>query len=86
MYRDLWVPGARESYRKLDPAMARRVDEALQQLCEDPTRAPNVIALKGPLKGLFRRRIGDLRLIYSLSAAKGELYVRALEYRGSAYR
>ena len=86
MYRDEWARGAANAYRRLDDNVKQRVDDALNELREDPFRASNVKALSGPLRGTYRKRIGDLRLLFSLDTVEQVLYVEAIVDRKDAYR
>ena len=63
--------------RKLDPAIARRIVKALNDLSglENPTLRCK--ALNGPYSGLWRIRVGDYRAI--LDIRRGELVIVALD-------
>lgn len=85
MYRDEWAPDAATIYRELPKRLQARIDEAILDVCADPLRARNVKALKGPLKGKYRRRVGDWRLIYALEHDTKIVRVLALTDRRDAY-
>ena len=59
-----FVRSAAKSYRQLDPVLQRRVDRELSRLSEAPRHA-GVIRLQANDE-LYRVRIGDLRLIFSV--------------------
>jgi mRNA interferase RelE/StbE len=63
--------------KKLDRATAVRIIKALQGLADldDPTQRCK--ALSGPLAGMWRRRVGDYRII--LDIRRGELVIVALD-------
>ena len=84
MRRVEWSRSAAKFYEGLRQAEKDRVDAALGEIQEDPIGARNVKPLKGELKGCYRRRIGDLRMIYEFSATL--IYIKVLDNRGSAYR
>ncbi len=62
---------------KLDPQTARRVAKALQNLrdLDDPTTRCK--ALTGPLRGLWRLRVGDFRVIVDIQ--RGQLTIIAMD-------
>ena len=85
MYRARWAKPALRTYDRLNGDAQRRVLSAIRDLCADPFDAANVKALSGPLKGKYRRRVGDLRIIYSLDSTAKELYVLTIDWRGNVY-
>lgn len=85
MYRDRWAKPAERAYRRLARDQRERILSAVQELCADPLRSPNVKPLVGALKGKYRRRVGDLRIIYSFDSAVAELYVLTIDWRGNVY-
>ncbi|MGH7121368.1 MAG: type II toxin-antitoxin system RelE family toxin [Acetobacteraceae bacterium] len=67
----------------LDPQIRTRITKRLDLLAGDPLRAANVKALGG---GLFRLRVGDWRIIYTLTAAELLILVIRVAHRREAYR
>jgi mRNA interferase RelE/StbE len=63
-YRIEFVRSVAKSYSRLDPVLQRRVGRELSRLSEAP-RHPGVIRLQAN-EELYRVRIGNLRLIFSL--------------------
>ena len=59
-----FVRSAAKTYSRLDPALQRRVDRELNRLSETP-RHPGEIRLQSDDE-IYRVRIGDLRLLFSL--------------------
>jgi mRNA interferase RelE/StbE len=47
---------------------------------------PNIKRLKGDLKSIFRYRIGDYRLFYTIDPGKKYVYILTLENRKDSYR
>ena len=86
MYKDRWSRAAAKFYSGLDAPTKARVDAAVAEICADPVSAPGVKALSGPLKGKRRKRIGDLRLIYTHNRSEMILYVLVLDRRDDVYR
>ena len=65
MYRVLLRPSAQKFLRKLrDTALAARLVAAMRGLAENP-RGPGSEKLAGP-EELYRRRVGDYRIIYQV--------------------
>ena len=80
-------PSAEKQYLRLDRKTRRRIKEALQNLGdeESPLLQPHVKPLTGKLKGDFRLRIGDWRVLFTPDKANRSLYVYAILPRGNAY-
>jgi len=85
MYRDRWTKPAKRAFERLDAGQRQRILAAVDELCRDPLTASNVKALAGPLKGKYRKRVGDFRVIYSLDHQSRELYVLTIDQRGNVY-
>jgi mRNA interferase RelE/StbE len=45
----------------------------------------NVKALKGPLSGAYRYRLGDLRVVYSINDREVTVYVITIAKRSDVY-
>jgi mRNA interferase RelE/StbE len=69
--------------RRMPPNAALVVRRKLERLAEDPTRAPNVKALKG--RPGYRLRVGDWRVIYELDHVQRRVVVLDIGPRGSIY-
>lgn len=83
-YRIEFVRSAAKSYGQLDPALQRRVDRELSRLSETPRHA-GVIRLQANDE-LYRVRIGDLRLIFSVEDDRLLVLIVKIGQRGSIYR
>lgn len=79
-----FVRSAAKSYRQLDPVLQRRVDRELSRLSEAPRHA-GVIRLQANDE-LYRVRIGDLRLIFSVEDDRLLVLIVKIGQRGSIYR
>jgi len=84
IYRIEFVRSAAKSYRQLDPVLQRRVDRELSRLSEAPRHA-GVIRLQANDE-LYRVRIGDLRLIFSVEDDRLLVLIVKIGQRGSIYR
>lgn len=77
-----WKRSAIRDLKRLDPPTARRIfDQTEAALAEDPSRGK---PLSGQFKGLRRLRVGDHRVIYTLTT-NGALVLRVAK-RSRAYR
>lgn len=82
-----FTPAAEEDLKALPKAIQRRVARVTAQMSEDPFRG-NVKALQGAdWKGIFRRRMGDYRLLFSANQATKTVTVLQICRRsGKTYR
>jgi mRNA interferase RelE/StbE len=80
-------PSAEKQYLKLDGPTRTRIKEALRELecLETPLLHPRVKPLTGRLKGDWRVRVGDWRIIATPDRESKVLHVYAILPRGDAY-
>jgi len=66
MYRITFLPGAEESFKKLDSTLQKRMANKIDWLSENAEKMIHhpLKSLPGDLSGLFRLRVGDYRIIY----------------------
>jgi mRNA interferase RelE/StbE len=83
-YRIQFVRSAAKAYSRLDPVLQRRVDRELHRLGETPRHA-GVISLQSADE-LYRVRIGDLRLLFSVEDQILLVLIVKIGHRGSVYR
>ncbi len=71
----------------IDRKLQGRILEALTRLISNPleSKGDTVTPLTGELKGCWRYRIGDFRLIYSADKTSGDITLLAFSPRGAAY-
>ncbi|MBN2168004.1 MAG: type II toxin-antitoxin system RelE/ParE family toxin [Actinobacteria bacterium] len=81
-------PNAAKQYRKLDKKTKSRIIEGLRQLeqLDNPFLHKNIRPLTGELKGDWRLRIGDWRVLLTPDRAFRILHVYAILPRGDAYK
>jgi mRNA interferase RelE/StbE len=80
---------ARSSVRALeglDGKMQERVYRALQTLKTDPLQGSRIKKLRGELKGRFRYRVGEIRIIYKVVRQDKIIFVEAIGRRGQVYK
>ncbi|HLO89079.1 MAG TPA: type II toxin-antitoxin system RelE/ParE family toxin [Nostocaceae cyanobacterium] len=85
MYEVILHPDAQKFYVNADKALAKKIARCLQQLEQNPRLHPNIKALKGDYAGLYRYRIGDYRVIYSIEDQLVQVFVMAIAHRSEVY-
>ena len=75
---------ARKDLERLDPQVADRVLDRITQLTVNP-RPAAASKLKGNL-GLWRLRVGDYRVVYSIDDARQLIDVSHVRHRREVYR
>jgi len=83
-YAIVFARSARKELQALDPTIARRVLRRIESLAMAP-RPPGCKKLKGS-DNLWRIRIGDWRVIYSIDDGKRLVDISAVRHRRDAYR
>ena len=86
MYEVLLHPDAQNVYANADKALAKKIARCLQQLEQNPRTHSNIKALKGDFAGLYRYRMGDYRVIYSIEDEVVRVFVVAIAHRSEAYK
>ena len=66
-----------KDFKKIDPQFQKRIKIKAQEISEDPSRYKH---LHYDLKGSCRVRIGKLRIIFSYSTEKKELYLEKIVF------
>ncbi|MEN8165517.1 MAG: type II toxin-antitoxin system RelE/ParE family toxin, partial [Acidobacteriota bacterium] len=80
-------PSAEKQYVRLDKTTRKRIKDALLALEQEekPLLHPRVRPLTGNLKGDYRVRVGDWRLLFTPDRDSSVLHVYAIVPRGNAY-
>ena len=80
-------PTAEKSYLKLDKKTRGRIKRSLLELekSENPLMHPNVRPLIGKLRGDYRLRVGDWRILLTPEKDQKIMHVYAILPRGDAY-
>jgi mRNA interferase RelE/StbE len=81
-----YAPAAQKTLKKLNPRDAERITSALAEIrqLEDPTVRGHVLV--GKLKGLWRYRIEDWRIIVRFEKNKLVILVIEIGHRREIYR
>jgi mRNA interferase RelE/StbE len=83
-YRIVFTPSAERSFLALTPDVRARLDTRLLALRDQP-RPPGIKALAG-VKGVYRLRVGDYRLLYEVCDVEVVVLVLAIGHRREVYR
>lgn len=84
-YRVTLSPDAAKFYRNADRPLAKRLARCFAQLERDPRNHPNIKRLSGPLRGLFRYRVGDHRVVYRMDEEGRIVIVVVIAHRSRIY-
>ncbi|MES0336097.1 MAG: type II toxin-antitoxin system RelE/ParE family toxin [Candidatus Magnetobacterium sp. LHC-1] len=76
---------AEKAYDKSTGNMQKRLDSCFEGLEKNPLYGNNIRSLTGKLKGLYRYRIGNWRVIYRIDNKHTIVEIIAILPRGDAY-
>jgi len=80
---------SRRAERNLDRLRAEdqaRILAAVEELARDPFAASHVTTLFHPRERLFRKRVGPLRIVFSVDIENEVVFIVALGRRTDVYR
>jgi mRNA interferase RelE/StbE len=83
-YRVVFARSARRELERLEMSVARRIIARIDALATDP-RPPGCVKLQGAAD-LWRIRIGDYRVVYSVDDDARVVDIRVVRHRSDAYR
>jgi len=83
-YTLLFARSARKELEKIPASTSERILERVTSLQQNP-RPPGVIKLQGESR-LWRLRVGDYRVIYSIDDAARTIDVSIIRHRRDVYR
>jgi mRNA interferase RelE/StbE len=72
-------------YNRVGPPTARRLNQCFQCLESNPFGGGDIKPLKG-MRGVFRFRVGNLRVVYEVDVPQRVVKVSAILPRGEAYK
>jgi len=73
-------------YRKADDALKEKIADAIDVIAQNPHLDSHIKKLKGDLKHMHRFRMGDLCILYEIDNAQETVWIKTIEWRGSAYK
>lgn len=76
---------AKRFFEDSDASLQRRLDRCFDALKVDPRGRNNSKPLHGRLRGFWRYRVGDYRVIYQIDDSSRQVAVVAIIHRREAY-
>jgi len=80
-----FTPHAIEDLSHLDAPVARRVVEKIQWLAEHVDQIPPE-TLTGPFADLFKLRVSDWRVLYTIDPAQHTVTIHVIAHRSKVYK
>ncbi len=76
---------AAKDYKKADSKLKARINKAIDAISENPFHDVHIKKLEGQLSGMYRYRIGDMRILYEIHNDIKIVRIKAIESRGGVY-
>ena len=88
MFKITFLPDAEESFKKIDKPIQKRIAQKIDWLAENADKVIQhpLTSLPEDLRGLYRMRLGDYRIIYWVYAETKHIKIYDIEHRGKDYR
>ena len=86
MFEVVLTHEALRTYRKADAVLARKLNRCFDVIARNPFSHPNIKRLSGLLRGRFRYRIGDWRVVYRVDENSAKVIVLVIAHRSDVYR
>jgi len=84
-YKGIWHEETLKDLKNLDRTTAKKIVAKVKNyLIQDPVKLG--LLLKGTLKGLYRYRIGDYRIIYVIDQAEKKIIILNVNHRKKIYK
>lgn len=83
MFKVIWKKRAIKSLKKIDKPIQKEIKKTIQRLSVDPYSSSD--PLKGRLKGAWKFRISDYRIIYEVQHKQLIIMVVAVGHRKDIY-
>lgn len=74
-----------KDYKKADSKLRTRISKAIDTIAENPFYDVHIKKLEGQLSGMYRYRIGDMRILYEIHNDVKIVRIKAIESRGGVY-
>ena len=81
----VWVDSAEKDFLHLNHNQQSKISKHFTALLQNPFYGPQIKKLRGELEGLYRYRVGGLRIIYRVLAREKTIRIVALGTRGGIY-
>jgi len=86
MYKIELAKSSIKALEGFDGKTQEKIYRVLQTLKINPFKSNRIKKLRGELKGRFRYRIGEIRIIYKVVGESRTIFVEAIGRRGSIYK
>lgn len=86
MHEVILTEEAQRTYHEADIPLVRKLNRCFENVSRDPFSHPNIKRLTGKLRGLFRYRIGDWRVVYRIDEESKQVVVLVIVHRSGAYK
>jgi len=86
MYKIQLTKDAVKYYKKCDAVTKKQLNECFEILKESPYHDTNIKRLQGELSGLYRFRVGSIRVIYKINETEIIVFVVTIGNRGDIYK
>jgi len=86
MYEVLLTEESLRFYRRADVPLARKLNRCFDQIDLNPRFHSNIKRLTGELRGLWRFRVGDWRVVYRIDEDRRTVLVLMIGHRRGVYR
>lgn len=84
-YNVIWHEGTLKDLKKLNRTSVKKIVAKVKNyLIQDPVKLGT--PLKGNLKGLYRYRIGEYRVIYVIDQAEKKIIILKVNHRKKIYK
>ncbi len=84
MFKVEYAKGVAKDLRKLPKSVQRRALEIVEKIIAPDPHVGK--PLTGPYRGLWKFRLGDYRIIYSIEKAKLVIFVLRIRHRKDVYQ
>jgi mRNA interferase RelE/StbE len=86
MYKIQLTKDAAKYYKKSDVSTKKHLNQCFEVLKNTPYHNSSIKRLQGELSGLYRYRVGSIRVIYKVEETEITVFVVAIGSRGDIYK
>jgi len=86
MYKIKLAKSSIKALESFDGKTQEKIYNALEAIKTNPYQGNKIKKLRGKLKGRFRYRVGDIRIVYNTVDESKTIFVEAIGARGSIYQ
>ncbi len=86
MYEVFISREAEKYYKEQDRDTKRKLNRCIDNLSVEPLSGQHIKRLHGKLKGKYRYRIGDIRIVYEVINKNKTVEIKSIKGRGDVYK